>query len=537
MLRILLSVAFVCLFNAIGSIAQCPFESLYQDYFENYIGSTVTNEELGWYGNIDDCKEDEISPLAKQKTEQRINYFRRLVGLSDDMKIVDEHFYEAQKAALMMHAGNALDHFPDQNWPCYHEAGVKGAANSNLSKGAHSTQAITGFINDKGSWNVSIGHRRWILYSKAKEFSIGSTDQFAALWVMDFDDDIPADTPEFIAYPPDGMIPAPLVFARWSFGVPGNADLSNIEINISDKDDDYEVFINELEPAFGSGEFIGDNTISFAPAIDNFLLQNTEGERIIDVQIENVILDGETKNYNYQVHIVGLPKFIPHIVGEKCGFSNGSLAVDIIGGFPPYSFEWSNGLTDSILTNLSGGIYTAEITDAKGCQWTYQAFVHKFDKHIVDLGQDHNIKEGETKILEADFYSNATYLWSTGETGIYFITVDEPGEYWVDVQIGDCLVSDTITLSLISNTFEIVQNEQIIAFPNPARDILNIQLDEFESVEMIELYNSEGKTILNASVKGKKEQFSIDLSDLNRGFYILKLFADQKTWTKKLFIQ
>ena len=37
------------------------------------------------------------------------------------------------------------------------------------------------------------------------------------------------------------------------------------------------------------------------------------------------------------------------------------------GGIPPYQFNWSNGSTDSVLTNVGIGAYSLEVQDANGC--------------------------------------------------------------------------------------------------------------------------------------------------------------------------
>ncbi|MEL6653973.1 MAG: T9SS type A sorting domain-containing protein, partial [Bacteroidota bacterium] len=50
--------------------------------------------------------------------------------------------------------------------------------------------------------------------------------------------------------------------------------------------------------------------------------------------------------------------------------SSGSVSVSIIGGTPPYQYNWSNGEADSSLSELSAGVYTVNVTDANGCSLT-----------------------------------------------------------------------------------------------------------------------------------------------------------------------
>jgi len=47
----------------------------------------------------------------------------------------------------------------------------------------------------------------------------------------------------------------------------------------------------------------------------------------------------------------------------------------ITGGFPPYSFAWSNGKTGQNINNLKSGLYFVTVTDSIGCNLTDTVFV------------------------------------------------------------------------------------------------------------------------------------------------------------------
>ena len=49
------------------------------------------------------------------------------------------------------------------------------------------------------------------------------------------------------------------------------------------------------------------------------------------------------------------------------GNNEGSIDLNITGGTPGYTFEWSNGATTEDLSDLSAGIYTVFVTDLNGC--------------------------------------------------------------------------------------------------------------------------------------------------------------------------
>ena len=54
-------------------------------------------------------------------------------------------------------------------------------------------------------------------------------------------------------------------------------------------------------------------------------------------------------------------------VAASNGIANGAAMINPNGGTPPYSFEWSNGMTSPQIESISAGEYDVIITDASGC--------------------------------------------------------------------------------------------------------------------------------------------------------------------------
>lgn len=50
--------------------------------------------------------------------------------------------------------------------------------------------------------------------------------------------------------------------------------------------------------------------------------------------------------------------------------NNGVILAKVMGGTPPYSFEWANGVTGERLDNLPSGEFEVQVTDSNGCQVT-----------------------------------------------------------------------------------------------------------------------------------------------------------------------
>lgn len=50
------------------------------------------------------------------------------------------------------------------------------------------------------------------------------------------------------------------------------------------------------------------------------------------------------------------------------GANNGSITLALNGGTAPFTYAWSNGGNTATISNLTGGAYTASVSDANGCQ-------------------------------------------------------------------------------------------------------------------------------------------------------------------------
>ena len=263
-------------------------------YTTDYLGSTVT--DCGWTGNVTSCTPGTISADAQAKTLLRIKYFREMALLPTDVSFLAANDAKCQQAALMMHANNALSHTPPTTWSCYTADGATAAGSSNIALGMHTSGAVSGFINDFGTGNEVVGHRRWLLYSKARVLGHGSTSNASAIWVFGNQSVTPLFTPEFIAWPPKGYVPAPVVYARWSFGIPG-ASFAGATVTM--KDPNNTAMTTSIISSTDNG--YGDNTIVWVPTGVN---TSSAADLTYHVTIGNVTLGGTTHNYSYDVTII-----------------------------------------------------------------------------------------------------------------------------------------------------------------------------------------------------------------------------------------
>ena len=89
-----------------------------------------------------------------------------------------------------------------------------------------------------------------------------------------------------------------------------------------------------------------------------------------------------------------------------------------------------------------------------------------------------------------------------------------------------------------SNIFYINNDASISVYPNPIQDILFIKMEnEILGTVQMEVLDITGKQILNHFSKNKTStlfEYTLNVNDLAKGIYILKMRIDDKVWVQKL---
>lgn len=124
---------------------------------------------------------------------------------------------------------------------------------------------------------------------------------------------------------------------------------------------------------------------------------------------------------------------------QICDVAPDGLATSVaFGGTPPYSYAWSNGGTTPQIDQLTGGIYTVTLTDAKGCTVINSCEVTFWDEGLWLMLTVTNpfcgYEDGNVYVSPMTGTGPYQYLWSTGETtnsidnlaaGSYTVTVND----------------------------------------------------------------------------------------------------------------
>ncbi|MCC6818298.1 MAG: hypothetical protein IT245_05365 [Bacteroidia bacterium] len=266
------------------------------DFKINYFGSRINLKgktekgvpEYSWNGIADSCKWGTISDDVILNAQQRINYFRRMAGMTEMISLTKQDNEMCMIAVLMCEANRSMSHEPNDGWRCFIPAGADALQNAILSKDANPAIAITAAM---GQNHTTVGNRRWLLYPNALYMGIGTSKSYTAIKAIDESRGL--DTlkyqSQFIAWPPANACPKMLVFKKWSFSI----DLDLKDASVSMKDANGQMISLNQEPyAIGYGM----NTIVWEPNI-NVATLSDDALFHITIKLKN----GKTFNYTVKV--------------------------------------------------------------------------------------------------------------------------------------------------------------------------------------------------------------------------------------------
>ncbi len=99
--------------------------------------------------------------------------------------------------------------------------------------------------------------------------------------------------------------------------------------------------------------------------------------------------------------------------GNPCSLTpacNGSIALNPVGGRPPYTYLWSNGETTSSISDLCSGSYTVTITDQSNCSKTISLSLDSAESEVLAACQDLNLTlvNGSAQLNPEDLDNGST---------------------------------------------------------------------------------------------------------------------------------
>ena len=270
-----------------------------------------------WTGNFPARDPGMVGDDFLRATLQRINYYRAMSGLRGDVTFDPKLDDACQQAALMVALARHISHQPPPSWKGYTPTAALAAANSELCMNWSpdlGPGAVDRYIAEDEGNNASVGHRRWLLYPPASVMGAGVVPAAPgvhpggnAVWARPtaaaftaFGAGIGPDAAVTTAWPPAGYVPAPLVYARWSFSC-ANADFRGAAVRVMKNSRSLPVALEPLAfqtDAHGRGTALGLNTLVWT--LPGNVVRRTADETY-QVRVRNVRINGQPREFVYSV--------------------------------------------------------------------------------------------------------------------------------------------------------------------------------------------------------------------------------------------
>nr|WP_321409275.1 S8 family serine peptidase [uncultured Carboxylicivirga sp.] len=167
--------------------------------------------------------------------------------------------------------------------------------------------------------------------------------------------------------------------------------------------------------------------------------------------------------------------------------------------------------------------------------WEHGDFELVFTDLITDVDNDvmtYSIEVEDENVLEL-LFNNDRAILKPVMIGSSLIKVSGRDQYGAKVE-------GSFTINVIHRT-AIDDNEMpgIKVYPNPATDFIQINWDNNQEGEVIiRLLNASAEVIIkDVMMVDSSAPYSLDISNLAKGFYMLEVISEEKTYTKKIIKQ
>ncbi|WP_163397512.1 T9SS type A sorting domain-containing protein [Flavobacterium fluviatile] len=223
------------------------------------------------------------------------------------------------------------------------------------------------------------------------------------------------------------------------------------------------------------------------------------------------------------------------------GESNGSINLTPLGGTPPYTFAWNDGIETEDRSGLAAGTYSVTINDSNGCTGIVSATILQpdaVDPPTGDAVQSFNSGD-DLSVLIANGQNIKWYATAENATNL----VDElplstpiinNTTYYATQTQGSCASAVPLAIKaynpLLSVNDNIKSDVKITLYPNPVKDVLHFNAEA--EIDKIAVFDVNGKKLLEKTLNGDHK---INVQSLLKGVYLIQVFTENEIKTLKFF--
>ncbi len=264
----------------------------------------------------------------------------------------------------------------------------------------------------------------------------------------------------------------------------------------------------------------------------------------VKLYIENLISSWDTIAYNISVSLASsytttfkISDGIDAISGASITISSqyltsdasGIATIDLEDGSYPYTVLASGYDVETGTVVVDGAVQTVNVIMTEITATTYTTTF--------------NISDGIDAISGASISINSQYLTSDAsgiatidlEDGSYPYLVSASG---YDAETGTVVVDgavQTVNVTIIAIGINNIAKYSFKVYPNPAKEILHIDLQNTTKQYGFQIIDMTGKIIFNQSILNNKTE--IDISNFSTGIYLIRLVNNNEIYTERLIIE
>ncbi len=215
----------------------------------------------------------------------------------------------------------------------------------------------------------------------------------------------------------------------------------------------------------------------------------------------------------------------------NCGGNTGTATALPASGSAPYTYIWSNGATTATINNLPGGTYTATVTANDGCTATASTVVTNVTLDLTTSTAANVISSNATGVTYQWIDCGNSNAIIAGETNQSY-TATASGNYAVIVTNGTCSDTSACVNITVTGINEATSTANVSLYPNPNTGSFVITSSEHGKYV---IYNELGQEIRSFELN-QKNNYSISVSDLSNGVYMLTGYTSNKVVNQKIIV-
>lgn len=221
------------------------------------------------------------------------------------------------------------------------------------------------------------------------------------------------------------------------------------------------------------------------------------------------------------------------------GESNGSINLTPLGGTPPYTFNWNDGVDTEDRSGLAAGTYYVTINDSNGCSGIVSATIVQPDAvnpptgdavQSFSAGDDLSVLVANGQNIK--WYGTAENAANRVDELPLNTPIINNTIYYVTQTQGSCESPVPLAVRAYNALLSVDDNTKsdvtLILYPNPVKDILHFNAKT--EIDKVAVFDINGKRLLEKALNGDDK---INVQSLAKGIYLIQIFTQNKAKTVK----